>query len=78
MARTLHINIAQQLVFNIRSFRLVDTHIKQKEGSRIMRVFCPKHAFLSVGFTALQRKTSNDSLIQRVDKNEHEFKNGGF
>ena len=34
--------------------------------------------FLSVGFTALQRKTSNDSLIQRVDKNEHEFKNGGF
>ena len=53
-------------------------HTQQQEWSRIMRVFSPNHAFLSVGFTTLQRKTSNDSLIQRVDKNEHEFKNGGF
>ena len=40
--------------------------------------FYPNQTFLYVVFIALQRKTSNDSFFRGVNKDEHEFQNGGF
>ena len=40
--------------------------------------FYLNQTFLYVVFIALQRKTSNDSFFRGVNKDEHEFQNGGF
>ena len=79
LAGTLHIDHYPPTVsFQCSGFLLgwlalkADKMIKGYEG------FYPNQTFLYVGFIALQRKTSNDSFFRGVNKNEHEFQNGGF